>query len=586
MEQGYDDKDINKALGWDPSGRNLRKIKRVGKLDGSGTVKVDSKPVDKDKLAPEYQAMLEWNPEAFIAFYNRFAKYPMPDHCRQWVYDAFDHKLLLLNVPPRHNKSTLFAIWWPVWNIVRNRNYQMLIVSATSSLATQWTAYIAANLAYGDIPVIFGRFKPDTMSGEIPWRPSRGQLMVTGRTTPGGTGMQFSVLGLGQGQQVLGFEADGVVGDDMTTRQVAVSETQREAQIEWWEGDVMSRPERPEEGRVIVVGQRVHASDIYGYLQEKVRTFGVNKGKPVYHHIVYPAVLQEPDEAEGIPAKVLWPEKWSYERLMGEVYDEVGGEAAWQTRYQQDPMSASQVLVREEWLERCRDYDRAVGFGAPATKEGEEFLPVARVASLDPSPGKYNGLVIADIVSGRDAFWAFLVDIKSFKSDWHSIRQEVDNIIEKYHPTYFIFEQSVASHWREGDPYIEELRNKVRILEHTTSGASKWDAEMGIESLSFEFEMGRIRMPYKDALSRSTSGLLERELRNWTREGRLRDDVLMALWFIKYNWRKLTPLNKMPRTFRGAKQVEVSYRSRLRSNDDVVAAFRKRRDAQRRLKSA
>lgn len=582
MEQGYDDKDINKALGWDPSGRNLRKIKRIGRLDGSGTVKVDPKPVARDKLDPEYQAMLEWKPEAFISFYNRFAKYPMPEHCRNWVYDAFEHKLLLLNVPPRHNKSTLFAIWWTVWNIVRNRNYQMLIVSATSSLATQWTAYIAANLAYGDIPVIFGRFKPDTMTGDLPWRPSRGQLMVMGRTTPGGTGMQFSVLALGQGQQVLGFEADGVVGDDMTTRTVAISETQRESQIEWWEGDVMSRPERPAEGRVIVIGQRVHASDIYGYLQEKTRTYGPNKGKAVYHHIIYPAVLQEPDEERGIEAKVLWPEKWSYERLMGEVYDEVGGEAAWQTRYQQDPMSAGEALLKEEWLEGCRDHDRRVGQGVRAERDEDAFLPVVRVISLDPSPSKFNGLVVADIVSSREAFWCHIVDIKSFKSDWGSIRKELIRVIEQYHPNYFISERSTAEHWRKGDPFIEELRQRTRVLEHTTSAANKWDTNMGLESLSFEFEMGRIRLPYKDAESRAVSQILEREARNWTREGRLRDDVLMALWFIKYNWRRFTPIGHLSTTFRGEKQVEAPYRTRMREEQDVVAAFRKRRDALRR----
>jgi hypothetical protein len=264
----------------------------------------------------------------------------------------------------------------------------------------------------------------------------------------------------------------------------------------------------------------------------------------------------------------------------------VGGTGPFMTMYQQDPQAADAVLVREEWLEQCRDYDRKVGFGAPVAKDGEAFLPVARVASLDPSPTMYNGLIVADVVSSRDQFFCIIVDIKSFKADWHSIREEITKTIDKYHPTYFIFEKNIAQYWAKGDPFIEELRAKVRILEHTTSAINKFEQETGLESLSYDFETNAIRLPYGSPESRATSEILEKEARNWTREGRLRDDVLMALWFIKSNWRKLTPLNQMPRTFRGAKQTEVSYRSRLRGNDDVVAAFRKRRDAQRRLQSA
>jgi len=578
-ELGYSDAEINAAFGWEPSMRYLRRIKRAGRMDGSATVKVEPSAVAKEKLAPEYQAMLEWTPEAFISFYNRFCDKPMPDHCRDWVQAAFDSELLLLNVPPRHNKSTLFSVWWTVWNLVRNRDHQTLIVSLTDTLSSRWVGYIASILAFGDIPQIFGRFKPEKMDGELPWRPSRGELMIIGRSRGGGSAMQFSVLSRGAGSQILGFEADTIIADDVTSKRIAVSEIERQKQIEWFQEEVMSRLQP--DGRAIVVGQRVHMNDLYGHLREMVWDYGREKGTSAWGDISFPAVIQWPDEEAGTEAVVLWPQVWSYEKLMKRKVI-VGGTATFMTMYQQDPQGADATLVREEWLEGCRDYDRRVGVGARAEKTEDAFIPVVRVASLDPSPTKYNGLVVADVIYSREQFFAVLIDIKSFKADWHSIRREINQTIDRYNPTYFLFEKNIAQYWAKGDPFIEELRQKVRVMEHTTSAANKYELEAGLESLAYDFEFGNIRMPYKDAESKAVSQILEKEARNWSREGRLVDDVLMALWFIKYNWRRLSPIGHLATTFRGAAQVEAPYRQRLRGNEDVVAAFRKRREQMRR----
>jgi hypothetical protein len=79
-ELEYTDAQINAAFGWESSMRYLRRIKRAGLADGSGKVRVEPAPVEKEKLTPEYQAMLEWTPEAFISFYDHFCELPMPEH--------------------------------------------------------------------------------------------------------------------------------------------------------------------------------------------------------------------------------------------------------------------------------------------------------------------------------------------------------------------------------------------------------------------------------------------------------------------------------------------------------------------------
>lgn len=577
IEMGYTDAQINAAMGWDATGRNLRKIKRFAKLDGTGLVRVEPGQIPLDKLEPQFRAMMEDSADGFIAFYNYFNDKEMPAHCEEWVRAAFDEPLLLLNVPPRHNKSTVFSIWYPVWRIVRDRDTQVLIVSQTDTLSTRWVGYIASILASSDVPRVFGRFKPEKGDSEIPWRPSKGELMVLGRE--GSRAMQFSVLSRGSGSQILGFEADLIVADDVTTKKIAISPIQRESQILWFQEEVLSRGNP--DARAIVIGQRVHLHDLYAYLRDLVWDHGPKKDEPLWYHVNYPAVSKWPVEEDGSDAEVLWPEVWPYERLMSR-YALVGGKATFYTMYQQDPLAADATLVREEWLEACRDHERRHGTGIMPEGSDDGFLPIVRVASLDPSPTQYNGLVVADVVTTRDKFAAAIVDAYSFKTERQAeLLAKINEVVARYHPTYFIFEKNIAQYWARGDPFIEELKLKCRVLEHTTTAVSKYDIETGLESLSFDFETGGIRLPYGDVEGAAASRLIEDEARNWTREGRLRDDVLMALWFIKFNWKRLRPLSGLPTTFRGFKQVEHGYRSRLRENQDLVKEFRKQRDRER-----
>ena len=572
IELGYNRNEINEAFKWDKSGRWLRKILQTATLDGTGNVVVTPDAVPEERLEPQYRAMLEWNADAFIAFYDHFNYQPMPEHCKEWVREAFESDLLMLNVPPRHNKSTVFSIWWPLWNVVRDRDKQALIISETNALSSRWIGYIAAYLAYGEIPKIFGRFKPETKGGELPWRPSSGELMVLGRKRGNVGGMQFSFLSRSTGAQILGFEADIIVADDVTNRRIATSIDQRQDQIDWFHEYVLSRLQP--DGRAIVVGQRVHMNDLYGHLKEQLWEAGPQKDEPVWTTITYPAILKWASSDEWDDGQVLWPDVWSYERLM-KSYQLVGGKTAFYTMYQQDPVAADATLVREEWLERCRDLDRPLGRGVK-TDPTEAFVPVVRVASLDPSPTMYNGLIIADVVPDREMFHCTIVDLKSFKADWRSIRQEITKAIEAYKPQYFIFEKNIAQYWAKGDPFIEEVRRKCRVLAHTTSGANKFALETGLESLSFDFETGNIRLPYGSPEGKSASGLLEREARAWTREGRLRDDVLMALWFIKFNYKRLSPIDSFHDTFTGTLGNPSRAWQRYAKGQDIVEEYRRK----------
>jgi hypothetical protein len=114
----------------------------------------------------------------------------------------------------------------------------------------------------------------------------------------------------------------------------------------------------------------------------------------------------------------------------------------------------------------------------------------------------------------------------------------IDRIIEAYHPDYLIIEQNGAQRWFLQDPAMERIRKRVRVIPHNT-GRNKGDPDLGIESLAVDFEFGKVRLPMGDAEGRRQSKLLFDEVLTFP-QGKT-DDVLMALWFIKFNYSRLVP---------------------------------------------
>lgn len=517
------------------SERRVREIKQYASEEG---VVVIPDYIPKSELPEDVQEMLEFTADGFEKFYNRFSGYTLPAHCKPWV-DAFTkERNLMINIPPRHMKSTIFSLWIPVWLLCRDRNERILLVSMTKEFAKQWVMGIAEQLSVNDdIVRTFGRFKPHR-SGDSAWRPLSGTLMVSGR--PQTAGVQYSVESRGSRQQVLGKEATVVIVDDVTNKERAENELMRQKELDWLQGEVFSRVETQtteSSGRAVVVAQRISVHDLYGALESQVYERGPKEGEPLWRVIKEPAVRRWPDEDPANPEPVvLWPEKWPFEELMV-TYERVGGHATFSAMYQQQPIPEGHGVFMPDWWVRCRDYDRPAGKGVRLSKD-QAFLPVSRVLSIDPSVRQFHGLVVADVLYDARRFVPVIIEVKRWKGTQRSILSEIDRCIRQYKPDYFIFEDVSFIQWLKEDPYFQELKERVRVIPHQT-GRNKGDPDMGIESLAREVEFGQIRLPYEDEAGRAMSALLESEANAYP-YGKT-TDVLMALWFIKWNYKRLIP---------------------------------------------
>ena len=544
-DRGLKNKDIAEQLG--VSERHVYNIKSKHGLLNRG------QPISRDDLDAELRSMVEFRTDAFEAFFNAYSGVTLQPLHKEWVEQAINSNRVLINCPPRHAKSEIFSVWFPIWLVCANKNEQILIVSQTDKLAKKFTNKIAYHLAYNQKLIRdYGPFM--SSSADWPWRPNSGELMVQGRNRETESG-DLTIQVRGSGQQILGMEATWIIIDDPVSRKVANSDSEREKLSEWFHGDVMSRLERS--GRAICIGQRLHLRDLYGELaNEKDPT-----GRFAWSHINYPAIL------DWNKKTTLWPEllrtvegkpsepKWDFEAMM-QVYRDVG-EDIFTTMYQQEPLAVSKRLARTEWLYGsdehlgCTDGQRAAGQGL---REGSP-LNYVRVASLDPSPTRYAGFIIADVQRGKfdDPFECNIIEITREKMDVREMVHQLDRVIATYRPDYFIFEQAAAQRWFLQDPAMDRIKQQLTVLPHNT-GNNKGDPLLGVESLAMDFEFGRIRVPYGDAEGRAMSEQLFDEARQYP-QGQT-DDLLMALWFIKFNNMRLHPRaraigqKKDPRAFK------------------------------------
>ena len=497
------------------------------------------KKVGPPKILPlKYRSL---NADAFERFFNEFAApLELPAHSKQWVEAALSERNLLLNVPPRHAKSTIVAEWLPIWLLARDRNTQILIISKTTTLGMKLARKIAHHLEFDDrLLKVTGWFR--SPESDRPWRPNSGELEIDGRDR----GLKSGDLSLqirGAQQQVLGMEADWVIADDVTDRRVARSETERDNESEWFHAEVLSRLNPT--GHAVCIGQRVHSMDLYGQLQEEVN----DDGLPVWHLETSPAVLDWETE------QVLWPEVWNIKSL--KISRDRLGSDLFECYYQQNP-SEGGSFVHRWWIEGngepdtpgCLDYGRAAGYG---WKQPEgEYIPITRVVSIDPSPTRYAGIVVADIpwFPAMTTFWCGVVDVMRDKMGLRSLLENIEYIQDAYHPTHCIIEENSVK-WLKEDPAWQILSPMFQTVIAHNTGRNKADPDMGVWSLAADFERGRIRLPYGDADGRNASEFLIREALAYP-NGQT-DDVLMALWFIKYNHKRMRPMQPSnPNKWRG-----------------------------------
>ncbi len=159
---------------------------------------------------------------------------------------------LVINIPPRHSKSTVVAVMWPAWEWTWNPAVQWLFATYALALTLRDSVKCRRLIQspwyqerYGDVFQLSsdlnqkGRFDNDHMGYRL-------ATAVAGTAT-------------GEG-------GDRIVVDDAHNMKEINSDTIRKGVIDWWRDVMSTRANDPKKAGRVIIAQRGHHQDLPGHV--------------------------------------------------------------------------------------------------------------------------------------------------------------------------------------------------------------------------------------------------------------------------------------------------------------------------------
>jgi phage terminase large subunit-like protein len=276
---------------------------------------------------------------------------PGRPYIRGWHIDAISEHLeaatngeiqnLIVNMPPRHMKSLLVSVFWPMWVWTFRPESRWLFLSYADNLAIRDSLKCRRIIKSNWYQANFGHMFQLT-----------GDQNQKTRFDNDKTGFRIAT---GVNGGATGEGGEFIVVDDPIKAKDAHSEAVREAANKWWGGTVSTRGNDPESMVRVIVMQRLHQRDLTGFVLDQMR----NGGTP-YELLCLPAEYEpnrcmlttgwtDPRKEEG---ELLWPERFSQktiDRLKRELGDEAPGQL------QQRPTAAEGGIFQKSWWAEGRN---------------------------------------------------------------------------------------------------------------------------------------------------------------------------------------------------------------------------------------
>src|SRR5438270_3483996 len=323
-----------------------------------------------ENLTPaEYQVLLR---QDFVSFAVRCFQdlNPQAELAMNWHIEVIAAKLtavregkirrLIINLPPRHLKSSMASIAFPAWCLGHDPSAQILSVSYAQDLADKLARDCRSIMTSPWYRGIFPtRLAPHRQAGQECITPGQGYRLAT---STGGV--------------LTGRGADIIIIDDPLKPDEALSDARRKAANEWYDHTLYSRLNDKRHGAIVIVMQRLHEGDLVGHVLAQEE----------WDIVRFPSIV-EADEVHQIDT-IFGPrcltrrqdEPLHLEREPLETLDRIRriiGEYNFAGPYQQAPAPLGGGLVKAEWFKRYRQselperFDRIVQSWDTANKATE-----------------------------------------------------------------------------------------------------------------------------------------------------------------------------------------------------------------------
>ncbi len=460
---------------------------------------------------------------------------------------------ILLNIPPNHAKSITITVDYVTWQVVRNPNFRVLIVSQTQQLAADFLYAIKQRLTHPMYESLQQAYAAGVgfNSKSASWQATRvtfgSELRESSEKDP-------NIEAIGIGGQIYGKRADMIIVDDAVTLKNA---NEFEKQIRWLTQDVRSRLNPT--GKLVVIGTRVSAMDLYRELRNEDRYPG---GLVPWKYLAMPALLTTHEDPEKW--ETLWPasdapfdgqmesdknEDGLYPRWNGRnLYNErqAMDASTWALVYQQQDISDDAIFdpvcVRGS-IDGMRKAGRLVP-GNPGHPRDVNGFSI--ICGLDPAMVGDTAVVCYAV--DRVTHKRYIVDaIKITRPTPAAIRQLIFDWTSLYQPSEWIVEKNAFQSFLTQDEGIRQnLASRGVLLREHHTGTNKWDSGFGVASMSTLFGTKQFDgKHHRDNLihlpsdqTENVKALIE-QLITWSPTTKGKTDMVMALWFCEIRAREM-----------------------------------------------
>lgn len=274
-------------------------------------------------------------------------------------------KRLVINVPPRYSKTELAVVNFIAWCFGKVPDCEFIHASYASNLAVNNSTNVRGLVQHEQFAAIFPSVELAS-DAQHHWKTTRGGVMYA--TGTGGT-----ITGFGAGKHREGF-GGAIIIDDPHKADEARSDVMRQNVIDWFQNTLESRKNSPETP-IIVIMQRLHESDLAGWLLGEEPGVKPGGNGEVWEHVCLPVWNED-----GTP---LWPEKHSADVLRAM---EKAAPYVFAGQYRQSPAPPEGGVIKPDLMtvvdlippgvvEWCRGWD----LGASASGDFTAGVKVGRM---------------------------------------------------------------------------------------------------------------------------------------------------------------------------------------------------------------
>jgi len=452
--------------------------------------------------------------------------------------------ILMVLWPPEHGKTTTFENY-ASYKLALSPGFRFLCASENQGIAKKILGRVMNRMdplgPTQEFVHQFGPFVPQTGGGNStlrqPWTDTRFRVYGARETDE----RNYSMEAVGVGGSIVSARCDQLhVDDPQSTKTLSRSESI----TNWFRQDALSRP--AESGITTVCGTRVGDGDFFEELLEDPDLDDILKV------IRFPAIITDNETGEQKPLWQKDPEDPEGPGHTLETLDRMrrkAGSDVWDRNWMQNPglSRKGKGTFTQDVVEKCQDELRSLEHHVGDEGEREDAIVYI---GLDPALGSKNCVIACEVLPTPGESNGSKLIVRRIREDIGFERNEqimssLESVIRwcnlTGNTTDVVIEDKNFQLGLKNDERMEAMSKRYgfQLRGHTT-GWSKYDPDIGIASMASSFIRGEIILPWADdSLTQHEIGELKRQLYAWkpgARGNKLRQDRVMALWFVWMLW--------------------------------------------------